>query len=86
MAAQVTHANPGKQEEPRVIGDQFQMRASLFGSPAQPLIAGGGFPGGRTKQQTRQGPALAVFGQVLEVLPQAMAVSQLMVARQQKLE
>ena len=59
--AQVPHADPGQEEEPSVIGDQFQATVPLFGTPAQPLIAGGGFPSGRTKQQASQRPTLAVL-------------------------
>src|SRR5512136_80733 len=62
------------------------MTAALLPTPAQPLVPRGHLPGRRTKQQTSQRPAFTVARQVLEVLADAIAMAQIMIALQQELE
>ena len=86
MAGQVLHAHPGQNHKPRVVAQQAQLALTLWSIPANPLIPRYGLPSRRAEQQAGQWAALPVPRQVLEVLPDAVAVPQIMITLQEELE
>ena len=86
MAGQVGHPHPGRDEQAGVVGKSAQMATALFGSPADPAVPPGHFPGGRAEQQTGQYVAVPVASQVLQVLPHTVAMPQIMITLEQEPE
>lgn len=86
MTGQMRHPDPGQDQEASVIGQQEQMAPALLGIPADPRVSPAGLPGGGTEQQTSQRPARTVPHQVLQVLADAIAMPQIVIALEQKLE
>ena len=86
MAGQMRHPHPGQDEQAGVVGEPAQMTTALFGSPTNPAVPPGHFPGRRTKQQTGQYSAVPVSSQVLQVLTHTVAIPQIMIALEQEPE
>src|SRR6267143_5281243 len=86
MTGQMRHAHPRQDEQTGVVGEQAQMAAARWATPADPPVPGGGLPGSRAKEQTGQRSAVRGLGQVFQALAYAVAVSQIMVSLQEPLE
>src|SRR6266513_3054466 len=75
-AAQSLNAHPGQNQKPLVVGEQRKISFAGLGVPADKAIARAALPRGRTKQQTRQHATPALGDQILQVLADATAVTQ----------
>ena len=75
VAGQGFDADPGQNEEPRVIGDQMQVLGSPWAVPTDIVVPGGTLPSRRAKEQASQRPSLGVADQILQVFPDAAAVA-----------
>lgn len=51
MAGQVHYPEPGQNQKPHVIGQEFEIVLSYFGIPADKVIKRSTLPGRRTKQK-----------------------------------
>lgn len=51
MAGQVRYPDPGQNQKPHVIGQEFEIVLSYLGIPADKVITRGTLPGCRTKQK-----------------------------------
>ena len=76
------NTNPGKDQKPGVVGDPTQAFSSLIAAPANPLIADRALPGGGSEYHAGQRSTRAAADPILQVLPNAAAVAQVMIATQ----
>ena len=86
VAAKMGHPHPGQDQKTGVVGDQMKVLCLYRRLPADVAVPGGTVPGGGTKEHTGQRTSLSVADQVLKVLPNAAAVTQIMVPVQERIE
>src|SRR5208283_1318055 len=71
--------NPGQNEKARVVHDQMHVLEALLGSPADELIAWGGFPGGGAKSQEGYEACIDAH-KVAQLSPGQRLIAQIVVA------
>ena len=69
------HLHPGQDQKAGIVGDEMKVLRPHRTVPTEVTVPGGTLPSGGAKEHTSQRTGLGVTDQVLQVLPDAAAVT-----------
>jgi len=78
MGGEIWHRDPRQDEESAIVGQKVQVGSALGGGPSNEPVSASDMPGNRRPAETGYG-SLGSHNQVLEMLPDRLAVTQVVV-------
>ena len=78
--------DPGQNQEPHVVGQEFEIGLSCISIPANKVIPGSALPGCRAKEKAGKGILLPVKDHIFDILTDSAAETQVMVPGKETLK
>src|SRR6478609_5533261 len=80
------HPHPGQDEKAGIVGEEMKVLRAPPAVPTDVVVPDRTLPGGGAKKHTGQRTGLSVTNEVLEVFPNAAAVTEIMVLMKERIE